>query len=84
MDFSFARKHAETYFQQVPEKSSSRNVGRCYTVGTTVFRRKDGGTFTEADIAAANKLSYGQTSYVSRGTVGSDEIAVSWECDSGD
>ena len=76
-----ARKYISLYTETFDERS--RQAGRCYVVGQSSYRRKDGKPITQDDLDAVSFLDHGQINIVDGG-VGSDSLTHRWECDSGD
>lgn len=83
LDAARARKYRELFLEVDEGKSGSSSPYRCYSQGTTVYRRKDGQPVTQADIDSvqANRVGQGHTVIGSPGDV---EIIHKWFVDSSD
>lgn len=83
LDASRARIYREKHLEKVEGKSNSSSPYRCYSQGTTVYRRKDGEPVTQADIDAvdANVVGQGHTVIAKPGD---QEITHKWFVDSSD
>lgn len=83
LDAARATIYREENLVRDKEKSTSRSPYRCYSEGTTVWRRKDGQPITQDDIEAvkANRIGQGHTVIAAPGE---NVIVHKWFVDSSD